>query len=80
MNNSTNDDTNNSFKHIIKNYIHRDILLYILLFMLLNNKFIIELINEKIQFINKLNNPFPNLIIRSIIFGLLIYSIKKFNL
>jgi hypothetical protein len=81
-NNNINNHSNNYFKNImnVKDFKNRDILLYILLFMLLNNKFIIELIYEKVPFIRALNNPYPNLIIRSIIFGLLIYFIKKFNL
>jgi hypothetical protein len=64
----------------IYNFKHRDIILYILLFMLLNNKFVIELVYEKVPFVKLLDNPYPNLLIRSILFGMLIYLIKKFNL
>ena len=67
-----------SFSKIINEY--RDILMYVLIFILLNNKFIIEIIYNKIPFVNKIDNPYPNLIIRSVIFGLLIFAIKKFNL
>ena len=66
-------------KHnIIQEY--KDIVLNVLLFILLNNKFIIEIIYDKIPFVKKYNNPYPNLIIRSILFGLIIWSIKKFNI
>ena len=59
---------------------HKDIIMNILIFILLNNKFIIELIYDKVPFVKNYNSPYPNLLIRSIIFGLLIWLIKKFNL
>lgn len=59
---------------------HREILVFCLLFILLNNKFIIEFIYDRFQFVRTINSPYPNLIIRSLIFGFIIYIIKKFNL
>ena len=53
-----------------------DIIFSILLFLLLNNKLSIEII-YKIPYID---SPYPNLLIRSIIFGLLIFLIKKYYL
>lgn len=60
------------------NYL--DIVLYVLIFMLLNNKFVIELIYDRVPYIKTIESPYPNLILRSIIFGVLIFLIKKFNL
>jgi subtilase family serine protease len=57
-----------------------DIFLYVLIFMLLNNKFIIELIYDRVPYIKSMDSPYPNLILRSIVFGILIFLIKKFNL
>jgi hypothetical protein len=59
---------------------YKDIVLNILIFILLNNKFIIELIYDKIPFVKKYESPYPNLIIRSALFGLIIWLIKKFNI
>jgi hypothetical protein len=64
--------------NIMKEY--KDIIINVLIFNLLNNKFIIEFIYDKIPFVKKYNSPYPNLIIRSILFGLIIWSIKKFNI
>jgi len=49
----------------------------ILLFILLNNKDLIELINN-IPYINYFNNDYPSLIIRGGILGLIIYNLKKY--
>lgn len=59
---------------------HIDVMLYMLFFMLLNNKFIIEFIYNKIPYMTKYNSPYPNLIFRSIIFALLILLLKKYYL
>jgi len=64
--------------NIIKDY--KDIIINVLIFNLLNNKFIIEFIYDKVPFVKKYNSHYPNLIIRSILFGLIIWSIKKFNI
>jgi len=64
----------------IVNWKYFDIILYILIFILLNNKFIIEIIYDKIPYMKTSESSYPNLIIRSLIFGLLIFLIKKFNL
>jgi hypothetical protein len=63
-------------KHIL--HENKDIFIYILVFILLNNKFIIEFIYDKIPFVKKYNSPYPNLLIRSILFGLIIWAIKNF--
>jgi hypothetical protein len=73
------DEKENGIINKILNFEYRDIILYILVFILLNNKFIIELI-YKIPLIKNMDNPYPNLIIRSLIFGVVIFFIKKFNL
>lgn len=59
---------------------YKGIVINVLFFILLNNKFIIELIYDKIPIVKKYNSPYPNLLIRSAIFGLIIWSIKKFNI
>lgn len=64
----------------IVNFEHRDILVLCLLFILLNNKFIIEFVYDRFEFVRTVNSPYPNLLIRSLIFGIIIYIIKKFNL
>lgn len=55
-----------------------EILIYILIFMILNNKFIIDLIFNYIPYIKNINNPYPNLLIRSVVFGLILYFYKKY--
>jgi hypothetical protein len=67
-----------SKKNIIEEY--KDIILNVLIFILLNNKFVIEFIYDKIPFVKKHASPYPNLLIRSALFGLIIWSIKKFNI
>ena len=67
-------------QNVFDNFKHRDIVLYVLIFMLLNNKFIIEIIYDRIPFMKNINSPYPNLIIRGLLFGVIIYFIKKFNL
>ena len=64
--------------NIIQEY--KDIIMNVLIFILLNNKFIIEIIYDKIPFVKKYDSPYPNLLIRSALFGLIIWSIKKFNI
>jgi hypothetical protein len=66
------------FRKIVSEYL--DIGLYVLIFMLLNNKFIIEFIYNNIPWVKSIQSPYPNLIIRSVVFGVLIFLIKKFNL
>ena len=56
-----------------------EIIICILLFMLLNNKLIIGIIYN-IPLLQKINSPYPNLLIRTIIFGVILYLIKKFNI
>jgi hypothetical protein len=60
-----------------KNIKYKEIIIFMIFFILLTNKYIIELI-YKIPYINNLNNPYPNLIIRTILFGLLIFLYKKY--
>jgi len=77
--NKTN-ETNNEY---ILKFKYLDILLYILIFILLNNNFIIDLIYVKFPCINYIKSPSPNinlnpnLILRSLVFGVLIFLIKK---
>ena len=58
---------------------YRDIIINILLFMLLNNKFVIDIINNNIPIISKYNSPWPNLVLRSVVFGLIIILVKKYT-
>jgi hypothetical protein len=58
---------------------YKDIILIVLIFMLLNNKFIIELI-YRIPVLNRFNNPYINLLLRASIFGGIMYYIKTKNL
>jgi hypothetical protein len=60
--------------------VHRDIFISILLFMLLNNKIIIEIIYNYIPAFQRMESPYPNLLLRTLIFGLILYLIKKFKL
>ena len=53
------------------------IIIYILLFILLNNKFIIDIIHKYIPYDNN-NLPYVNLFIRSIIFGVILLMYKKY--
>jgi hypothetical protein len=60
--------------------VHRDIFISILLFMLLNNKIVIEIIYNYIPAFQRMESPYPNLLLRTLIFGLILYLIKKFKL
>lgn len=68
------EDNNNN------NIEYKNLIIYMLLFMLLNNKLIIEYVYKILVFIPILNSPVPNLILRTIIFGLVIYGSKKYFL
>lgn len=54
-----------------------ELLIFIVLFILLNNKFFVDIVNS-IPYVNINDNMYPNLIIRSIIFGFIIYTYKKY--
>jgi hypothetical protein len=56
---------------------YKDIIIYIISFILLNNDYIIKII-YKIPHVNSINSPYPNLIIRTFIFGIIIYLYKIF--
>lgn len=60
----------------IKQNDYIGIIIFVLIFMVLNNKFIIDLIN-KISYIKHISTDYPNLIIRSILFGIIIFYYKK---
>jgi hypothetical protein len=63
---------------VLEQFQHKDIVIYVVLFIILNSKLLIELIYDKISFTQ--DKPYPNLIIRAIVFGGLLFLIKKFNL
>lgn len=69
---------------VIKNFFNkiefRETFICMLLFMVLNNKIIIEFIYDKLPYIQKIDSPYPNLILRTLFFGILLIIIKKFNL
>jgi hypothetical protein len=80
---SINEDKNEYIPNIELNsgcVIHREIFISMLLFMIINNKIIIELIYNYIPLFQKMESPYPNLLLRTIIFGLILYLIKKFKL
>jgi hypothetical protein len=55
-----------------------EILIYVLVFMILNNKFIIDIIHNYVPYMKIFNNTYPNLVIRSCLFGFCIYLYKKY--
>jgi len=55
-----------------------EILIYVLVFMILNNRFIIDIIFKYVPFIKTINNPYPNLIIRALIFYAIVSIYKKY--
>ena len=57
------------------NYIN--IIIFMIIFLLLNDKKTIEIIYN-IPFINNKDSPYPNLIFRTLIFGLLFFIYDKF--
>ena len=67
------------YSNKILNSKHRDILASVLLFMILNNKFIIEFIYDKIPYMKAFDSPYPNLVLRSIFYGLILLGLKKFS-
>ena len=81
---SINEDKNeyipNTDTNITGCMVHRDIFISMLLFMIINNKIIIELIYNYIPSFQRMNSPYPNLLLRTFIFGLILYLIKKFKL
>jgi hypothetical protein len=44
----------------------------------LNNKFIIEIIYNKIPYMKTHESTYPNLILRSLVFGILVFIVKRF--
>ena len=56
---------------------YKDIIVFMIIYILLSNKYTIELI-YMIPYINTMDNPYPNLIIRTILFGLLVFLYKKY--
>jgi hypothetical protein len=86
---STNPSTNPSTKpsnpiresveeQISNRFEHKEIIIYVILFIILNSKILIEIIYDKISITR--DNPYPNLIIRALLFGSLLFLIKKLNL
>jgi len=69
-----------SFKNFFKSIDFREIIICVLLFMVLNNKIVIELIYDKVPYIKTIDSPYPNLILRTLVFGIILIGIKKFNL
>ena len=56
---------------------YTELIVFIIIFILINDKFTIETI-YKFPFIKNINSPYPNLILRALLFGLLIYLYKRF--
>lgn len=75
-----NQDNKQDIKENLTNsyWDYKDIIIYVLIFIFLNNKFIIDNV-DKIYYLT-FNNDVLNLIVRSLIFGMILFIIKKFNL
>lgn len=77
-------NTPNKIKKNINNIVlnnkfnYQDYFIYIILFIILNLSFTIEKI-YMIPYLKSLNSPYPNLIIRTLFFSLLIYLYKKYS-
>lgn len=56
---------------------YKEIIIYMIVFILLTNTFIITTIYN-IPFIKNINSPYPNLIIRTLLFGLVVYLYIKY--
>lgn len=69
----------NKTNKIIKNKTIKlsELIIYIIIFILLNNPFIVTIIHN-LPYFKTLKNPYPNLILRTILFGLIIYLYKKY--
>jgi hypothetical protein len=78
--NETNDtDKCYIFTKILRfEYLH--FFIYVFSFILLNNPVIIKLIYDRVPYINIIKSPYPNLILRSLFFGILLLLIKKYNI
>jgi purine-cytosine permease-like protein len=69
--------TSNNIKKEEKKCNFIELFVYIIIFILLNDQFTVKTIYN-IPFFKNVNNPYPNLILRTILFGLLIYLYKKY--
>ena len=74
----TNNEQNNNKQNKQTKTKYCDIIIYILFFILLNNKFIIEIIYNKIPYMKTHESTYPNLILRSLVFGILVFIVKRF--
>ena len=54
---------------------YTEIIIYMIVFILLNDKFTIELIYKLPNF---KSSPYPNLIVRTLLFGTIVYLYKRF--
>lgn len=69
-------ESNKSIKKETK-FNYMEIITYMVIFVLLTNTFIIGVIYN-LPFIKTINSPYPNLILRTLLFGLLVYLYKKY--
>ncbi len=65
--------------NFIKKIEIKESIILMLVFMVLNNKVIIEFIYNKIPYIQTIQSPYPNLLIRTFVFGIFLIIIKNFN-
>ena len=56
---------------------YSELIIYMIIFILLNNKITVTIIHN-LPYFNKSLNPYPNLILRTLLFGLIIYLYKRF--
>lgn len=73
------DDKVNSQKKIENNdkFKYSEIIIFIIIFILLNNKFTIETI-YKLPYFKNTSSIYTNLILRTCLFGIFVYSYKRF--
>lgn len=78
-NNNIVDNYEKTLYEQIVEFKYMDIIFCVLLFMLLNNKLTIETL-YRLPYINIETGALPNLLLRSFIFGLVLFIIKKYYL
>jgi hypothetical protein len=78
LNNKNSENTNSNIFENLKTYKNIDIFIYVCIFIVLNNSLTINIINNKLKFIN--NNDVFNLGIRTILFTIILYIIKTYKL
>jgi hypothetical protein len=71
--------TPDTFYSRLQNFKHSDLLLYVFIFILLNTGYVIVFINNFLIKFQKNNISTGNIVVRTILFSIMIYLIKKYN-